>query len=1065
MKNFGIKYGMAIDLDKCIGCYACQVSCKNKNGFLCNEQCIKIYTYEKGIYPNFKKSFFPAVCNHCENPKCVKVCPKDALNLTKEGIVEYDEKKCIYCRACVSACSCGAISYNKKEKKLIKCDLCFERLNCGLQPVCVQGCMAKAICIGNLNNNESEIVKILKSNKENLYIQKECYSNTPKVYYIQRGENICDSLKKVDLSLDKFQVNCYSDYIDKKKNLNFKYINTVDMMCPAECSIRVLVKDGKAEKIFGNSKSLNNQGAICAKGAAGLELVYSSQRIKTPMMRTGERGSGKWKEVSWEYALEKIAKKLFDIKQKYGAETVILDCGDLTDTEPYMMLFNAYGTPHTYTHSSICDTNRRWGSKLLMGDERPLPDIQRPVLISDSEKKTKLKYEHNIKLLINIGANPLVATRFNYMSRGIPQAKVSNKMYYIVVDPAFTNSAAKADLWLPITPGTDAELLACILNYIIKNDDNSDVNSSYIDHDFIKNYTKNWEKFKKAFINKTKQKDNTNGLFYFSPEWGENKTGIEKSKIIQVSHLIGITKPAAIEIGMHGTAHHLTGEITSILANVIFAITGNIDVPGGLVFSGIIKPLLNFPSKNINKNPKISRSINGEKKYGTYKELHKDLYGDFPDAWKGTISTIPKNIEKGVTLKRGPFAGYSYPIKAFINRTGNPLYTGGNTNEWKKSFKLKKENEYLLELIVHIDTHINETGLYADFILPECSYLEKMGLSDQYTINPEIALRDRVIEPLYNSKPPFYIMQNLVKAMVAVGDKDIDESQFNCYKSEEDLLNKQLSKCPGLINVGQPIPYPEYPEKAIIEGVPENPNVYFEGKLIHRGENLTVKWLRENNGVATWPVSYYRYRLCKNNEPSGYYPVTKSKKFEFDFYCTLNLDKYFGYKDKPAFIWQENNSQFAKQKEEYPFYLITGRTHQTGTMTQICKSLSNLETEANRYCNDCNNLNEDKIAMPIFLINENDGKKLKICTGDLIRLENIKGNIIKGKVFLSDCIRSGVIKTTFGSGNRIVSNENFVKASSYTPNVNMMYDSDNINKITGMPSFGDIMVKIIKEEG
>ena len=76
-------------------------------------------------------------------------------------------------------------------------------------------------------------------------------------------------------------------------------------MCPAECSISVLVEDGKAKKICGNPRSFNNQGTICAKGLAGLELVYSPQRIKTPLVRVGERGSGKWKEVSWEFALSK----------------------------------------------------------------------------------------------------------------------------------------------------------------------------------------------------------------------------------------------------------------------------------------------------------------------------------------------------------------------------------------------------------------------------------------------------------------------------------------------------------------------------------------------------------------------------------------------------------------------------------------------------------------------------------------------------------------------------------------------------------------------------------------
>lgn len=1067
MKNVAVKYGMIIDLDKCIGCYACQVSCQKEHNLSLKAERMKLHVQEIGAYPNLKRIFIPELCNHCENPICTEVCSKNALYLTEEGIVKYDKKKCIQCFACLKACKTGAIGYQDEFDLLNKCDFCFERLHQGLQPACVQNCMGKALHFGVLNNEESKVMQILKENRNYLYVQKRLISNLPKVIYIQRGENLCDSLTKLDLSSYNFQFNS-SEFVQIEQTSKQKYINTVDLMCPAECSISVLVEDGKAKKICGNPRSFNNQGTICAKGLAGLELVYSPQRIKTPLVRVGERGSGKWKEVSWEFALSKIAKKLLDIKKRYGAESVILDCGDLTDSEPYMMLFHAFGTPNTYTHSAICDTNRRWGSKLLMGDERPLPDMQRPLLLRDPNNIMYKRWKHDIKLLISVGANPLVATRFNYMSRGIPEAQVTNQMYYVVVDPAFTNSAAKANLWLPITPGTDAELLACILCFILVHDNPESKTFSYIDYFFIKNYTEGWEKFKQDFLNQSRLQDKTNGFLYFSPEWGEEKTGIEQSKITYLAHLMGITKPAAIEIGMHGVAHHLAGDITSVLANVICAITGNIDVPGGLVFTGAVKPILNLLSRTINSAPIISRTINGKKKYGDYRELHKDLYGDFPDAWKGTISTIPSNIHNDIILKRGAFEGYTYPIKAFINRTGNPVYTGGNTEEWINVFKADRDGEQLLELIVHIDTHINETGKFADFILPECSYLEKMGLSDQYTINPEISLRERVIMPQYESKSPFWIMQNLAAALITAGDEDIDQSKFNCYQSEEDLLNTQLRSCPGLRNIGQPIPYSQYPEGALIEGIPENPNVYFEGELIHKGEPLTVEWLRKNNGVATWPVGYYRYRLCKESKPSRYLPMTNSGKFEFDFRYVMELSEKVDYHERAAFIWKENNSQFTERlKKQYPFYLITGRTHQTGTMTQFCSSLSKLETEANRKLNDAHSTAEcekNTIAIPVFLLNVEDAKELGICTGDKIRVENVNGKHLMGKAFLSFGIKSGVIKTTFGSGGRKASAKAFMETASYTPNINMLYDSNNINKVTGMPSFGDIMVRIVKEE-
>lgn len=1077
MKNSAAKYGMIIDLDKCIGCYACQVSCRKEHNLPHGADRLKVHIQDVGMYPALTRLFFPSLCNHCEKPTCTENCSCNALHYTEQGIIRYDAEACNHCLACLEACESRTIVYHNEAALLSKCDFCFERLQQGLQPACVLSCMAKALHFGELNHRDSGIMQSLQANQNSLYVQKAIAQSLPKVFFLQREKNRYEWLIKADLSLYDFQFTDFADVHLKQSKQIFtqKCINTVDLMCPAECNISVFVEGGVARKIYGNPQSLNNQGTVCAKGAAGLELVYSPLRIKTPLARVGERGSEKWQEVSWEWALKQIATKLLKIKKNYGAESVVLDCGDLTDVEPYMMLFHAFGTPNTYTHSAICDTNRRWGSKLLMGDERPLPDIQRPLLLNNHHNKLYLKAEHDTKLLINVGVNPLVATRFNYMSRGIPDAQLTNQMYYVVIDPAFTNSAAKANLWLPIIPGTDAELLACLLLYILTHDEPGNKQAAYIDHNFIENYTEGWDNFKQEFLAQARKRDETNGLLYFSPEWGEDKTGIAQDKIKHLAHLMGITKPAAIEIGMHGVAHHMAGDLTSTLASVLCAITGNIDVPGGLVFTGLIKPALNLISRKINGDCKITRTVDGKVRAGTYQQLHKDLYGDYPFAWKGVLTTIPHNILNGVTLKRGPFDGHTYPIKAFVNRTGNPVYTGGNTDEWIKAFTAVQDGEYLLDMIVHLDTHINETGKYADIILPECSYLEKMGLSDQYTINPEIALRERVIAPLYDSKAPFWIMQKLARALVLAGDMDIDESKFTCYKSEEDLLNVQLQVCPGFRNIGQPLPYPQYPEGALIQGTPDNPNVYFDGKLIRQGEALTVEWLRKNGGLAAWPTSYYRYRLNKEAKPSGFLPMTNSGKFEFNFHYFLNQKKKIDCSYSASFLWKENNSQFAKSlQQEYPFHLVTGRTHQTGTMSQVCISLSDLETEANKKMNNAfhilptQNTGKDKIeannmAIPVFLINKNDGEQLEISTGDIIRLENAKGKYILGKAFLSSGIKSGVIKTTFGSGGRKATGIGFFSgAASFTPNINTLYDSNAINQVTGMPAFGDMMVKIVK---
>lgn len=1003
----------------------------------------------------------------------------------------------------MEACPYDAIYINHHTGKIDKCNFCYQRVLSGLLPVCVQSCMGKAIIFGDINDKKNEIYNVIKKSK--LKVLNPEFSTNPSVLYIFNG-NIQDTpLKEYQLA-ERRPSHKSSKTSKQLTSSPQKLIYTSDVMCPSECGIAVLVENGIAKKIYGNSNSLINNGALCAKGASGLQLTYSPHRLKTPLMRIGQRGEDRWKETTWDEACNYIAKKLIKIKNEFGPESVFLDTGDVTDREAYYRLFHAFGSPHTYNHGSICDPNRKWGQKIMFGDERPLPDVQRPVLIRDEARKLYLKKTHDTKLILNIGGNPFVATRFNYMSYGIPSAREENKCIFIVVDPAYTNSAALADIWLPIRPGTDAHLLAGMLCYIIKND--SPLNP-YINHDFIAKYTVGWKEFMETFLSYAGKTDSANGMNYFSLEWAEEKTGISKENIEKVSHLFGATKPAAIEIGMHGVAHHTNGDVASIIMMALCLITGNIDNPGGLVFidsQKAKKGLRTSGSEFLEKL--VNRNTNGNDVSGKLSELHKDFYGDYPAAWKGVFSDIPKRIREGITLKHGSFKGYHYPVKALIVRAGNPVITGGNTSDWIDALTAKDENEenppsppfakgglggfsnYKLDLFVFIDTHISVTGKYADIVLPEAGFLERMGLSDVYTMSPEVAIRDKVIKPLYESKTDFEIMCALAEALVKNGDPDIKAEDFHeRYRDEEDFINEILSDAPGFYNIGEPLSYPELPEGALILGTPDNPTAVWGKKIIKKGEPLTVEWLRRNNGVAVWPASYCRYKKS-DGTPSEIYPKTKTKKFEFSFSYLEDINKKFGTDYPTTFYWSEpkwnpKNHLYKDIVKEYPFQLISGRAHHSMTMTQGCPYLSETETECMKPLNNefgytmpklngmPNNysLPENKeivfkansLSIPVFAINIADGERLGIKTGDIVTLENPLKHKLRGKVFLTEEIMPGVIKTTFGPGGQSASGLGFLNnISEYTPNINNLFDPDNLSPFSGMPGFGDIMVRVIK---
>jgi anaerobic selenocysteine-containing dehydrogenase/Fe-S-cluster-containing hydrogenase component 2 len=1088
MANRQKRYAMLIDLERCIGCFACQVTCQAEYNIPFRNARCRVETYRSGNYPDINKIFLPRFCNHCDKAPCIEACEENALFKNRDGIVMLNNEICTSCQLCYDKCPYDAISVNPITGEAEKCDFCYSRLKRGEQPVCVMSCMGKAMVFGDINDRKSDISIAMK--KGQIKVLTSEHETGPMVYYStgkRTGEHL--PLKKCEVPEARIIKQAAPESGDTASSTSRgKFVHTADSMCPSECGISVFVEDGIAKGIYGNPHSLVNNGTLCAKGASGLQLTYSPHRIKSPLIRTGDRGEDKWKEISWEEAADHIAKRLIGIKQQYGPEAIFLDCGDVTDREAYYRLFHIFGTPNTINHGSICDPNRRWGQGMMLGDERPLPDVQRPLLIRDDENKLSLKKEHDSKLILNIGVNPFVATRFNYMSNGIPGARVDNACMYIVVDPSHTNSAAHADIWLPIRPGTDAALLAAMLYYVIENDPLN----KYIDHDFINKYTAGWQEFMDEFLAYTKKKDPSNNLNYFTLEWAEEKTGIPAKDINKVAHLFGITKPASIEIGMHGTSHHTNGDVTSILMTALCLITGNVDIPGGLVLIESQKPLKG--EKTTAKeflNRVVMRKMGGIDVSGTLSELHKDKYGDYPAAWKGVLTDLPQKIREGITLKHGWFKGYAYPVKAFITRAGNPVITAGSTPDWIDALTSRNENgEYELDLMVFIDTHINVTGKYADIVLPEAGFLERMGLSDVYTMNPELSIRDQVIEPLYESKTPFDFMITLSEALIRNGDSDIKAEDFRLrYENEEEFINEILSGSPGFYNIGKPLPYPDLPEGCKIQGVPDNPRAIWGDKVIKEGEPLTVDWLRKHNGVAVWPASYYRYKNS-DGSPSMIYPKSDSKRLEFKFSWLERINEEFGKDDPTTFYWADcswnpKNSDFKDVSREYAFQLISGRVHHSMTMTTVCPYLAGTNSECMKPLNDDfiytmpelnnvpnksgflddreNSVANGGISIPVFAINSRDGKHLRLKTGDIITLENPLHKRIKGKVYLTEEIMPGVIKTAFGPGGQKASGIGFMNhVSEYTPNINELHDPDNFTRLTGTPGFGDIMVKIIK---
>ncbi len=200
-----------VDIKKCIGCGACARACKQENQVPLepeyNRTWIERYVVDtsdkvyvdspNGGYDGFKadymnakyksldirKSFFvPKLCNHCDKPPCVSVCPVAATYSTKEGVVLVNRNACIGCRYCIQACPFGARFFDRTLKVVDKCTWCYHRITKGMLPACVEACPTGARMFGDIEDPQSSVSKAIK--EETLSILKPELGTENKVYYI-----------------------------------------------------------------------------------------------------------------------------------------------------------------------------------------------------------------------------------------------------------------------------------------------------------------------------------------------------------------------------------------------------------------------------------------------------------------------------------------------------------------------------------------------------------------------------------------------------------------------------------------------------------------------------------------------------------------------------------------------------------------------------------------------------------------------------------------------------------------------------------------------------------------
>lgn len=482
-------------------------------------------------------------------------------------------------------------------------------------------------------------------------------------------------------------------------------VPSVCLQCPAGCGILVRVVDGRAVKIEGNPRHPINQGRLCPKGHIGLQILYDPDRIKGPLRRIGERGSGNWEQISWEEAITTVVNRLKALREKGEPHRLIFmsgrnrgQMGGLIDR-----FMAAYGSPNHVGHSSICADGSAQAHYLTQG------------------VKAYLGYDwDHTNYLLCFGGGFIEAWRpttrllraYGHMRRGRPiRAKI------VQIEPRLSITAAKADEWVPINPGTDGALALGIAHVIIK--------EGLYNQEFVTEHTFGFEDWTDENTGKEHIGFKTLVLRDYPPEKVASITGVSEETIVRLAREFATTQPA-IAAGERGASMQSNGVYNRMAIHALNALVGSLEVPGGVIVQNN-PPLSKWPdivqddiAKSGNKQPRIDYA--GTKRF----PLAGKVYQDLPE----------------FLLGEGP-----YPADTLLLYYTNPLFSTPDVNRFYKAFKE-------VPFIVDFTPFMSESAQFADLILPDHTYLERWHDDVIYPSlgYPVISLRQPVVKPLYNTR-------------------------------------------------------------------------------------------------------------------------------------------------------------------------------------------------------------------------------------------------------------------------------------------------------------------------
>jgi anaerobic selenocysteine-containing dehydrogenase len=449
-----------------------------------------------------------------------------------------------------------------------------------------------------------------------------------------------------------------------------KWVVTSCLNCRARCAIRVRVVNSKVVKVTGNPLSQVSEGKICPRAHVGLQILYDPGRITTPLKRTNNEKGGeidpKWTPISWEQALDEMTNRLKKLREKGEPNKLLLFYGlNTVSSEDMILRFGeAFGTPNLISGDGLDSEPEKSGNWMADGHYT----------------HTAYDLDHT-NYILALGADLLESSQplSRFLRKwGKIRREKPNCTKVLVINPRYSVTAAKADEWIPIKPGTDGALAMAIAHVIIHED--------LYNKTFVKDWTTGFDSYKKL------------ALTQYSPKDVSKITGIEPEAIQRIAREFAQTQPAIALRGKE-SINWPEGSFTSYAIFCLNALVGSIDVPGGVIYqeNPEYKTMPRWVEDEISKKGKSKPNFDFR---GTEK---------FPAA-RVVTNQVPESLLEGAP----------YPVEMAIGLNSNFNMSAPGADRWDKA--LRK-----LPYYVHISPFVSEMALYADLVLPSTTFLEEWG--------------------------------------------------------------------------------------------------------------------------------------------------------------------------------------------------------------------------------------------------------------------------------------------------------------------------------------------------